>query len=135
MIEHKNNQHDNYGVALIIHAKSAILRENNVKRLKKSLFDMSLNQNMEIYDIEAIDAGDLSVKEQKAFCDKVHKPHFPFEISQYEIACFLSHRKAWSYIVDCNFEYGLIFEDDAKIIEENFKERIKNLVMSWKIIK
>lgn len=41
------------------------------------------------------------------------------ELTPGEIACFLSHRKAWQTLVDSEEEWALILEDDANVLKEN----------------
>jgi len=43
----------------------------------------------------------------------VHTPRYPFPLGNGEIACFLSHRRAWQAIVDAGHDAGLIAEDDV----------------------
>ncbi|HET6674185.1 MAG TPA: glycosyltransferase family 25 protein, partial [Nitrospiraceae bacterium] len=50
----------------------------------------------------------------------LHRPRYPFALSDSEIACFLSHRAAWQAIVDRNLEAGLIVEDDVATADEDF---------------
>lgn len=41
------------------------------------------------------------------------QPRYPFALGQGEIACFLSHRKVWSTIVERRMDAALILEDDV----------------------
>lgn len=45
----------------------------------------------------------------------LHRPHYPFALSRTEVACFLSHRRAWQAIVDRGLDAGLVAEDDAAV--------------------
>ncbi len=45
----------------------------------------------------------------------LHRPRYPFKLTVSELACFLSHRKAWKAIVDENLDAGLVLEDDAAV--------------------
>ncbi len=66
--------------------------------------------------VEAVDGRCLTEAEiNRVYRRKLHKPSYPFAMSQGEIACFLSHRKAWAAIVEQNIDAGLIFEDDVEI--------------------
>lgn len=49
---------------------------------------------------------------------RLHRPVYPFALSVNEIACFLSHRKAWQAIVDQNLDAGLVFEDDVALTSD-----------------
>ena len=42
-------------------------------------------------------------------------PRYPFALGLPEIGAFLSHRAAWSRIVDDDLDFASVFEDDAAI--------------------
>ncbi|NTJ08253.1 glycosyltransferase family 25 protein [Rhizobium lusitanum] len=66
--------------------------------------------------IEAVDGSALTDAEiERVYRRRLHKPYYPFALSIGEIACFLSHRKAWTAIVEQGIDAGLIFEDDVDI--------------------
>lgn len=68
--------------------------------------------------IAAVDGSALTGAEiDRVYRRRLHKPHYPFAMSIGEIACFLSHRKAWAAIVEQGIDAGLIFEDDVEIDE------------------
>ena len=48
------------------------------------------------------------------------RPHYPFELSKGEIACYKSHRAIWQKIVDEDLDAGLVFEDDAVVNPSTF---------------
>ena len=48
------------------------------------------------------------------------RPHYPFELSKGEIACYKSHRAIWQKIVDEDLDAALVIEDDAAIDLETF---------------
>lgn len=64
--------------------------------------------------LSAIDSQKLDESMIRQFYHKkLYRPYYPFTLSTNEIACFLSHRKAWQYIADENLDAGLILEDDV----------------------
>lgn len=66
--------------------------------------------------VEAVDGSRLTAAEiDRVYRRRLYKPSYPFAMSFGEIACFLSHRKAWAAIVEQNIDAGLIFEDDVEI--------------------
>lgn len=66
--------------------------------------------------VEAVDGSCLTDAEiDRVYRRRLHKPSYPFEMSIGEIACFLSHRKAWAAIVEQGIDAGLIFEDDVEL--------------------
>ena len=64
--------------------------------------------------LAAIDSEQLGDGEVAAVYRRyLHRPRYPFELRRQEIACFLSHRKAWREIVDRGLDAGLVAEDDV----------------------
>lgn len=52
----------------------------------------------------------------------LHRPHYPFALSRSEVACFLSHRRAWQAILDDRLDAAIIAEDDADIAAPEFDD-------------
>jgi len=93
--------------AFIIHLESAQERQAQVEKLCKIL-------PIEAEIVQAVDARDLTVEEMAQFYQPhLYQPNYPFTLSYSEIACFLSHRKAWHRIVDSGDDFGLVLEDDV----------------------
>jgi GR25 family glycosyltransferase involved in LPS biosynthesis len=83
------------------------------------------NINIKNTRINAIDGKNNNTK------DFLHNIELNRELSNYEIACTLSHIKAINKIKDIDGEYFLILEDDItfdniSIFEENLEDIIKN---------
>ncbi|MFD1197849.1 glycosyltransferase family 25 protein [Brucella gallinifaecis] len=98
--------------AFIIHLARARDRQPQVEKLIRELPIKS-----EILD--AIDSRTLSDTDiQNAYRRKLHKPYYPFSLSKNEIACFLSHRKAWQAIVDQRLDAGFVIEDDVELTDQ-----------------
>ena len=59
-------------------------------------------------------------------------------LSKAEIACSLSHRKAWQRIIDDNLDFAVVLEDDVELLD-NFPEVLNLLAQlphtSWDFIK
>jgi len=93
--------------ALIIHLTRAEKRRAHVDHLLASLpLDASI--------VDAVDGRALCDTDVASFYSpRLHRPIYPFALSRNEVACFLSHRKAWQTILDRNLEAALIMEDDA----------------------
>ncbi|MFK4824360.1 glycosyltransferase family 25 protein [Paenochrobactrum sp. BZR 588] len=95
--------------AFIIHLHRATDRRGQVDYLRQQLPVAT-----EILD--AVDNKDLSEQDiAHAYQRRLHKPYYPFPLSRNEIACFLSHRKAWQAIVDQNLDAGFVLEDDVAL--------------------
>jgi glycosyl transferase, family 25 len=95
--------------AFVIHLARAEARKPQVARIIAAL-------PVKATVVDAVDGQKLNKDELDAvYSPRLHKPYFPFEISKGEIACFLSHRKAWQMIVDSALDAGLVIEDDVEI--------------------
>lgn len=98
--------------AFIIHLKRATDRQPQVARLIESL-------PVEAEVVEAVDGRTLDPQViARVYRRAVHRPHYPFPLSTNEIACFLSHRKAWQAIVNQNLDAGFVLEDDVELTPE-----------------
>ncbi len=93
----------------IIHLDRARDRLPQVERLAAKLPVPS--QIVEAVDGRALAAADI----ERIYRPRLQKPYYPFAMSTGEIACFLSHRKAWAAIVEQGIDAGLVFEDDVEI--------------------
>lgn len=112
--------------AFIIHLKRAEKRGEHIQALMQRLPIAS-----EI--IDAVDAQQLGKSDIAAVYSRksLHFPAYPFDLRITEIACFLSHRKAWQAIVDDNLDAGLVIEDDVDI-DAGFAEQLKLAVETIK---
>lgn len=78
--------------------------------------------------VPAVDGQELGAADMAAaVVQSLHSPTYPFVMSQNEVACFLSHRRAWQAIIDNNLDAALILEDDAAL-EDHFSASL-NLAM------
>lgn len=104
--------------AFVIHLARAEARKPQVERIIAVL-------PMKATIVNAVDGQKLSQAEiDAAYVRKLHKPYFPFKISKGEIACFMSHRKAWQMIVDGGLDAGLVIEDDVEVDPIVFAETL-----------
>ncbi len=95
--------------ALIVHLARATGRAPQVEKLRQSLLPMSSSI------IEAVDGQALPQAEiAEVYRPGLHQPRYPFALRTSEVACFLSHRKAWQAILDRDLDAGLVFEDDVE---------------------
>lgn len=95
--------------AFIIHLARAEARGAQARKLAAGL-----PVRAEI--MSAVDGRDLTEAQLAMhYRRSLHKPHYPFRLSNGEVACFLSHRAAWSAIVDRGLDAGLIVEDDVEL--------------------
>lgn len=95
--------------AFIVHLGRARQRAKQVDRLVAAL-------PVPADVIDAIDGLALSkAQRDRVYRRNLHKPAYPFELSNSEIACFLSHRKAWAAIVEQDLDAGFVIEDDVAL--------------------
>lgn len=95
--------------AFIIHLDRATDRRNQVEKL---IAELPIPAEI----IDAVDGRALPQSEiDRVYRRHLHKPSYPFRLSVNEVACFLSHRKAWQTIVDQNLAAGLVLEDDVAL--------------------
>lgn len=93
--------------ALVIHLARAEKRRSQVERLMVKL-------PLATVVIDAVDGlGEPDEALFSRYRRVLHGPRYPFELRRQEIACFLSHRKAWSEIVKRGLDAGLVVEDDV----------------------
>jgi GR25 family glycosyltransferase involved in LPS biosynthesis len=101
--------------AFVIHLSRAKGRAPQVERLKASL-------PMPVIVIDAVDAERLRGDEiARVYRPGLNRPRYPFPLRHTEIACFLSHRKAWQTIVERGLDAGLVVEDDVEL-QPDFQE-------------
>jgi GR25 family glycosyltransferase involved in LPS biosynthesis len=113
---------------LVIHLDRAVKREQNVEKIYTDLAKISALKNFTKHTIQAVDGQKLTKQQKESHFQKnLIKPYIPdnVQISNNVIACFLSHRKAWQYIVNNNLDSGLIFEDDAQINPQVFSQALQ----------
>lgn len=95
--------------AFIIHLDRAVNRKAQAQALAAAL-------PMPAHLIQAVDSNDLTDADIAAVYDRNrHRPRYPFDLRRQEVACFLSHRKAWQAIVDGDLDAGLVAEDDVDL--------------------
>ena len=106
----------------IIHLKRATDR-----RRQAEAFAASLPMPAEILD--AIDgrAMPAAALQERARRNLI-SPRYPFPLANGEIACFLSHRRAWQAIIDSGCDAGLIAEDDVAATSPDFLPLIKTVL-------
>jgi glycosyl transferase family 25 len=96
-------------------------------RLEKFLKNCPLPSN-EITIINAFD-GKFYINESKEEIELYNKIDLSLPG---ERGVFISHLRIYKEIVDNNYDYGLIFEDDA-IFTNNFNEKYENIIINMPI--
>ena len=93
---------------MIIHMPGSSNRTANVEHL---LFSLPKAEVIEAVNGRAV-AADLA---EILYPGDQHEPNYPFPLSPGEVGCFLSHRRCWQRIVDADWDYALIVEDDLAL--------------------
>ncbi len=94
--------------SMIIHMPGSSNRAANVEHL---LFSLPKAEVIEAVNGRAV-AADLA---EILHPGDLHGPKYPFPLSPGEVGCFLSHRRCWQHIVDADWDYALIVEDDLAL--------------------
>jgi GR25 family glycosyltransferase involved in LPS biosynthesis len=95
--------------AFIIHLSRSEDRQQQVDLLRQML-------PVPADVVDAVDARTMTDADvQRVYSPGLHAPRYPFALNIREVACFLSHRKAWQAIVDQNLTAGLVLEDDVAL--------------------
>lgn len=98
--------------AFIIHLERAIERKGNVAQLQQEIARLT---RLEVHIVSAVDGKNLSQADiTSVYNRRLYQPYYPFDLSNGEVACFLSHRKCWQEIVDRKLDAALIVEDDVQ---------------------
>lgn len=94
--------------------------------------------NIEFVRIDAIDGSTLSPQQ----INRVYDPHlntrqYHKSLTNGEIGCYLSHLKAWQYIVDNQLEFAIILEDDFMVQGnlDGLPEAIQSIPGKWHCLK
>jgi glycosyl transferase, family 25 len=108
--------------AFILHLARAISRNANVQSLRARL-------GIESEIIAAVDGTQLARQElDRAYAPRQFRPRYPFALTAAEIGVFLSHRAAWTRIVDEQLDFAFVFEDDAQIDPVQFAALIEFVI-------
>ncbi len=95
--------------AFIIHLSRSKDRQQQVDLLSQTL-------PVPTDIVDAVDARNLTDEDiRRVYKPGIHAPRYPFALNIREVACFLSHRKAWQAIIDQNLTAGLVLEDDVAL--------------------
>ena len=130
-IKGEKNFYKNCNFYLTSIEKSANLRKKNIKNLydiiKKNFAKNIIRRGV---DGEYISTDEILELKKRKF---LKKDNFKINsksgkyLTNGEIGCFFSHLQVWESIIDNNIEYGIIFEDDAKI-GHDFKTKLDILI-------
>lgn len=72
-------------------------------------------QSVAFERIDAIDGAAMGAQALAAWYDPQQHMHYHKKLNPAEIACYLSHRKAWEIIIERELPFAVILEDDITI--------------------
>lgn len=95
--------------------------------------------NVPFERIDAVDGAQLTDQDIEQIAPKsIIENHYFRPLGKGEIACALSHKKAWQQIIDDDLDFAIILEDDLELLE-NFSKTIELLASVptsyWEFIK
>lgn len=111
--------------------------EKSTQRLSQSASRLA-EQNIEFERLNAILGKSLSKEEKFAHYSKsLNEKQYYYNLSDAQIGCYLSHRKAWERIASSNESFGIVLEDDFVLNSDLNRaiETIKGLDVPWDVIK
>ena len=114
---------NNFKIYVINLKRETKRRENIIIELKKQkLKDFEI---IDAVDGEKIEKGELDklISKNKKFINPTNT-----YMNVPEICCALSHINVYKKFIKSNFDYALIFEDDAVFLDE-FSEKLQNFVL------
>ncbi|WP_417658795.1 glycosyltransferase family 25 protein [Pseudidiomarina sp.] len=88
--------------------------------------------------LDAVNGKLLTEAEINAvFSTQLADKYFHYRLTRGEIACYLSHLKAWQKIVDDGLDFGIVLEDDINInaLFSEVPNRIAAFTVKWDFIK
>ncbi|MFM8734951.1 MAG: glycosyltransferase family 25 protein [Pirellulales bacterium] len=101
--------------AFVVHLERATARQPQVAEIARSI-------PLPTTVLAAVDAQHLEPSARERLVrPRLHAPAYPFRLLDTEIACFLSHRRAWQTILDAGLDAGLIVEDDVAVANPLFR--------------
>lgn len=101
--------------AFVVHLERVTARRPQVAEIARSI-------PLPTTVLSAVDARTMEPSTRERFVrPRLHSPTYPFRLLDTEIACFLSHRRAWQTILDSGLDAGLIVEDDVAVANPLFR--------------
>ena len=103
----------NKSAILVVHLETAIKRGENINNMFRSVDKIPHLAKLPKVIIDAVDGRKLNRHEIDMYY-KIESTSFirpytnNFKLLNTEIGCFLSHRKAWQYIIDNNLDSAII---------------------------
>lgn len=116
----------------LISTSSATCFVINLDRSKDRLEDIRsqfATQSLPFERIDAVNGAAMGEQELAEWYSPNHTMHYYKRLNPAEIACYLSHRKAWQHIVDRALPFAIILEDDISISGD--LAEVANQIAQW----
>lgn len=107
-----------------------LLEENTVLQDEASILETTYDDSIQIENIETItDNGNIQIDQS------FHQSKYNFRLSQWEINCFLTHRKVWKLLTESSFDWALVVENNfkQKVDEAKTASIIRELPPEWDV--
>jgi len=104
-------------------------RSDLIKRY--NIFPAVVGKNLNLIDFVSPQAYTQIIETEKTGKRKHH-----YDLTKGAVGCYLSHLSIYKKIIESNVDYGLIFEDDSKIVRRFYSkmlEGLDNLPDDWDI--
>lgn len=87
--------------------------------------------------IQAVDVRKNELLKNKHYSEEKNKWSYYKSLTDGEIGCYLSHRKAWAKIIEDNVDFGLVLEDDFDVAGDikSLLSCVSEIKSKWHCIK
>lgn len=102
-----------------------------------SIAEQAEQLGIDIQLVEAVAGKDLTPEQRACYDSSLTKRYYNYHLTDNEIACTLSHRKALETFLASDAQYAVVLEDDA-ILSPHFREGIHKLthhLHGWEVAK
>jgi GR25 family glycosyltransferase involved in LPS biosynthesis len=107
--------------AAVMKTRAFIIHLERADQRRPQALELAARLPMPAEILPAVDGKQMSAADLlAATAPALHEPAYPFPLRPTEIACFLSHRRAWQAILDDGCDAGLIAEDDVADADPRF---------------
>lgn len=102
---------------------------------RQSILSQSTRLGVNLQLVEAVAGKNLTPEQRACYDAALTQRYYNYHLTDNEIACTLSHRKALEIFLSSGASYGVILEDDA-ILSPHFNEGIRELtenLRGWEV--
>lgn len=109
--------------------------ERSTERLARSSATLQ-RYGLDFVHIKAVDGKGMSIADLGANIAPDFSQYYKV-LTTSEVGCYLSHRKCWQYLLNSNFEYVVVLEDDFELQEDisTIHQYLADITLPWDCIK